>query len=100
MHRSSDRAPAAHVACEKSGPRPAHRGAPHAVRSGVCVFRAAPVLVRERLRRSPPLLSFPCVTPLIAFVAPKLPESVAHRDASTVNATVHVRSSFGNFIGA
>jgi hypothetical protein len=30
----------------------------------------------------------------------KLPESVAQRDASTVNATVHVRSSLGSFIGA
>jgi hypothetical protein len=29
----------------------------------------------------------------------KLPELVAHRDASTVNATVQVRSSVGSFIG-
>jgi hypothetical protein len=30
----------------------------------------------------------------------KLPELVAHGEASTVNATVHFRSSFGSFVGA
>jgi len=29
----------------------------------------------------------------------KVPESVAQRDASTVNATVDVRSSFGKLMG-
>jgi hypothetical protein len=29
----------------------------------------------------------------------KVPEAVAQRDASTVNATVHVRSSFGKLMG-
>jgi hypothetical protein len=30
----------------------------------------------------------------------KVPDCAAQREASTVNATVHVRSSFGSFIGA